>query len=120
MNYTTNPATSNKRVIAILDPPRAGVHSTVIKSVRDCSSIETVIFVACDAQQSSSNWIDLCRPTSNKYSGQPFQLVRVQGFDMFPQTTGFEMVLEFRRGKALKMGTVEAAVAAVAAPSIEI
>lgn len=104
--------TTNKRVIAIMDPPRAGMHSSVIKAVRDCPAIETAIFVACDAEQSSSNWTELCRPRSNNYKGEPFQLVRVQGFDMFPQTKGFELVLEFRRGAALKAKSVMIATAA--------
>ncbi|KAI8054535.1 S-adenosyl-L-methionine-dependent methyltransferase [Syncephalis plumigaleata] len=84
-------------IVAVLDPPRAGVHPSVISAVRQCKGIHRIVFVACDAKQSSKNFIDLCRPTSNRYTGQPFQLVRVKPVDLFPHTKHCEMVLEFTR-----------------------
>ncbi|KAJ3389200.1 tRNA methyltransferase 2 [Lobulomyces angularis] len=86
-----------KRAIAILDPPRAGSHPNVIKSVREFSAIETVIFVSCDANLAKDNFFDLCRPTTGKFHGTPFKLIRVQAFDMFPHTKNFELVLVFKR-----------------------
>jgi tRNA (uracil-5-)-methyltransferase len=46
------------KVIAILDPPRSGVHYSVIKSIRECRELKHVIFVACDLSQSLSNIIE--------------------------------------------------------------
>lgn len=41
--------------IAILDPPRSGVSSKVIQSIRSTTAITQLVFVACDADQSMTN-----------------------------------------------------------------
>ncbi|RKP28159.1 S-adenosyl-L-methionine-dependent methyltransferase [Syncephalis pseudoplumigaleata] len=84
-------------IVAVLDPPRAGVHPSVISAVRQCKALHRIVFVACDAKQATKNFIDLCRPTSNRYCGQPFRLVRAKPVDLFPHTKHCEMVLEFTR-----------------------
>ncbi|KAH9270400.1 hypothetical protein BASA83_007563 [Batrachochytrium salamandrivorans] len=56
-------------VVAILDPARVGVHSSVIQAIRSCSRLSHVIYIACDAKQACSNFVELCRPTSNRYRG---------------------------------------------------
>ena len=38
----------NDHVIAVLDPPRTGVHYSVIKSIRDTPKLKHLIFVACE------------------------------------------------------------------------
>eukprot|EP01117_Protostelium_nocturnum_P009539 TRINITY_DN3403_c0_g1_i3.p1 TRINITY_DN3403_c0_g1~~TRINITY_DN3403_c0_g1_i3.p1 ORF type:complete len:533 (-),score=179.09 TRINITY_DN3403_c0_g1_i3:264-1862(-) len=38
----------NKKCIAVVDPPRAGLHPTVVKAIRKCSEIEHLVFVSCD------------------------------------------------------------------------
>jgi tRNA (uracil-5-)-methyltransferase len=45
-------------VIAVLDPPRSGVHYSVIKSIRDCPSLNHIVFVACDFNQSLQNIVE--------------------------------------------------------------
>ncbi|KAI9014980.1 S-adenosyl-L-methionine-dependent methyltransferase, partial [Gaertneriomyces semiglobifer] len=65
-------------VVAVLDPPRA-------------------VFVACDAEQSLGNLVDLCRPTANKFKGKPFIPLRAQTVDLFPHTSLSEMIVELRR-----------------------
>lgn len=47
----------NEQVVAILDPPRSGVHSSVIRAVRESQQIEKVIFISCDAKQAMQNFI---------------------------------------------------------------
>ncbi|KAI9599178.1 S-adenosyl-L-methionine-dependent methyltransferase [Syncephalis fuscata] len=64
---------SNAPVVAVLDPP------------------------PCDAKQASKNFIDLCRPTSNRYCGKPFRPLRAKPVDLFPHTKHCEMVVEFVR-----------------------
>ena len=39
---------SNDKVIAVLDPPRTGVHYSVIKCIRDTPQLKNLIFVACE------------------------------------------------------------------------
>jgi tRNA (uracil-5-)-methyltransferase len=88
------------RVIAILDPPRAGVHNSVIRSIRNCKEIDHVIFVACSLKASMQNLVDLCRPTNNKFGGFPFMPSRALSVDMFPHTEHFEVLVQFIRQTA--------------------
>ena len=89
-------------LVAILDPPRPGVHKRVIKAIRECPAITRLIYVSCNPRAASQNWTELChpQPKSNKVKigGQPFDIVRAQAVDMFPQTEHCELVLEFARG----------------------
>ncbi|TPX32680.1 hypothetical protein SmJEL517_g04187 [Synchytrium microbalum] len=88
-------------VIAVMDPPRPGVHAKVVTAVRECALIDRVVFVACDAEKSMPNWIDLCRPTGGRIRGKPFRIERTQPFDLFPHTKHVEFVLEFVRDKKM-------------------
>jgi tRNA (uracil-5-)-methyltransferase len=36
------------RVVGILDPPRAGLHPSVIKTLRTCKGLNELVFMACD------------------------------------------------------------------------
>lgn len=47
----------NEEVVAILDPPRNGVHTSVIRAVRESEKIQKVIFISCDAKQALQNFI---------------------------------------------------------------
>ncbi|KAI9333666.1 S-adenosyl-L-methionine-dependent methyltransferase [Obelidium mucronatum] len=84
-------------VVAVLDPPRAGVHSAVIQAVRACKGINRVVFVSCDFEAAMSNFIDLCRPNSKKFQGRPFRPIRSIPFDLFPHTPHCEFVMELAR-----------------------
>ncbi|XP_061674603.1 tRNA (uracil-5-)-methyltransferase homolog A [Syngnathoides biaculeatus] len=85
------------KVTAIVDPPRAGLHSKVILAIRRAEHLKRLIYVACNAKAAMNNFIDLCRSPSNRVHGAPFQPVRAIAVDMFPQTTHFEMVMLFER-----------------------
>lgn len=37
----------NTKVIAIVDPPRSGLHNKVIKAIRACKLIDRLIYVSC-------------------------------------------------------------------------
>ncbi|KAI8145156.1 S-adenosyl-L-methionine-dependent methyltransferase [Fennellomyces sp. T-0311] len=87
----------NEEVVAILDPPRNGVHSSVIRAVRESSQIRKVIFISCDANQALQNFISLCRPTSNRFKGAPFRPSRAVSIDLFPHTEHCELMIEFVR-----------------------
>lgn len=41
----------------------------------------------------------LCRPTSEKFPGKPFKLVKAIPVDLFPQTKLVELVLFFDRSE---------------------
>ncbi|KAI8912169.1 S-adenosyl-L-methionine-dependent methyltransferase [Powellomyces hirtus] len=87
----------NDDVVVVLDPPRSGVYYDVIRTIRACEAVKRVIYVACAANQAVGNFVDLCRPTSNKFKGDPFKPLRAQPLDLFPHTEHCELVVEFRR-----------------------
>ena len=64
-------------VSAVVDPPRNGLHKIVIQSLRKCSFLTKLVYVSCNANAAITNWVDLCRPTSKKFAGAPFQMVKV-------------------------------------------
>ncbi|CAG8519176.1 2902_t:CDS:10 [Cetraspora pellucida] len=89
----------NGKPIAILDPPRAGVHKNVIKALRECKAIDYFLYVSCDCNLATQNFIDLCRPTTNNFPGIPFKPVRAVGVDLFPHAKQVELLIEFHRDR---------------------
>ncbi|GAB5586418.1 tRNA (uracil(54)-C(5))-methyltransferase -B [Umbelopsis nana] len=86
----------DSEVVAILDPPRAGVHKSVISGIRS-SNLKRLIYISCDAKQAKDNFVALCRPTSNQYPGPPFKPSRAVSVDLFPHSDACELVIEFTR-----------------------
>lgn len=90
-------------IIAVLDPPRAGVPASVIRAIRDCKLITHVIFVACALKNSMQNFVDLARPTSNKFPGFPFKPEECVVVDLFPHTELCEVVVSWVRVTELEV-----------------
>lgn len=84
-------------VTAIVDPPRAGLHSKVILAIRRAEYLKRLVYVACNAKAAMNNFIDLCRAPSNRVHGAPFRPVRAMAVDLFPQTMHVEMLLLLER-----------------------
>uniref|UniRef100_A0A3P8S4V1 tRNA (uracil(54)-C(5))-methyltransferase n=1 Tax=Amphiprion percula TaxID=161767 RepID=A0A3P8S4V1_AMPPE len=84
-------------VTAIVDPPRAGLHSKVILAIRRAEHLKRLVYVACNAKAAMTNFIDLCRAPSNRVHGAPFRPVRAMAVDLFPQTMHVEMLLLLER-----------------------
>lgn len=84
-------------VTAIVDPPRAGLHSKVILAIRRAEHLKRLVYVACNAKAAMTNFIDLCRAPSNRVHGAPFRPVRAVAVDLFPQTKHVELLLLFER-----------------------
>ncbi|XP_037337242.2 tRNA (uracil-5-)-methyltransferase homolog A [Pungitius pungitius] len=84
-------------VTAIVDPPRAGLHSKVILAIRRAEHLKRLVYVACNAKAAMNNFIDLCRAPSNRVHGVPFRPVRAMAVDLFPQTMHVEMLLLLER-----------------------
>uniref|UniRef100_A0A671LPR2 tRNA (uracil(54)-C(5))-methyltransferase n=1 Tax=Sinocyclocheilus anshuiensis TaxID=1608454 RepID=A0A671LPR2_9TELE len=84
-------------VTAIIDPPRAGLHSKVILAIRRAEHLKRLVYVACNAKAAMNNFIDLCRAPSNRVRGAPFRPVRAMAVDLFPQTMHCETILLFER-----------------------
>jgi len=85
------------KIVGIIDPPRAGLHPDVVRSLRTCKGLDCLVFICCDIKQSKQNIIDLCLPQNKKRRGPPFSPVLCAGVDMFPQTPHFESLFLLKR-----------------------
>uniref|UniRef100_A0A3Q4G481 tRNA (uracil(54)-C(5))-methyltransferase n=1 Tax=Neolamprologus brichardi TaxID=32507 RepID=A0A3Q4G481_NEOBR len=90
-------AVVSSSVTAIVDPPRAGLHSKVILAIRRAEHLKRLLYVSCNAKAAMTNFIDLCRAPSNRVHGAPFRPVRSIAVDLFPQTMHVEMILLLER-----------------------
>ncbi|XP_040203778.1 tRNA (uracil-5-)-methyltransferase homolog A isoform X2 [Rana temporaria] len=83
--------------IAIVDPPRAGLHSKVIIAIRKAEHLKQLIYVSCNPKAAFNNFVDLCRAPSNRVKGRPFRPIRAVAVDLFPQTPHCELLILFER-----------------------
>ncbi|XP_072271790.1 tRNA (uracil-5-)-methyltransferase homolog A [Pyxicephalus adspersus] len=83
--------------VAIVDPPRAGLHSKVIIAIRRAEHLKQLIYVSCNPKAALNNFVDLCRAPSNRVKGRPFRPVRAVAVDLFPQTPHCELLILFER-----------------------
>ena len=58
----------------ISDPPRAGIAMKAIRQIR-ASRIKKIIFVSSDPKTTIKNFVDLSRPSSATFFGDPFMPV---------------------------------------------
>jgi len=90
-------------LVAIVDPPRAGLHMKTVKAIRACATISSLIYISCDKNGLLSNASSLCRPSSKKLKGVPFKPKKALGVDLFPHTDGVERIVLFERDKNQKL-----------------
>merc|ERR1712013_231155 len=86
-----------KNIIAVVDPPRAGLRRNVIDTLRGCSAIKKIISHPCSPNQAADNLISFCRPQSKRMPGVPFRTVRAVPVDLFPHTSHCELIVELHR-----------------------
>uniref|UniRef100_A0ACD5YCX4 Uncharacterized protein n=1 Tax=Avena sativa TaxID=4498 RepID=A0ACD5YCX4_AVESA len=112
-----------KNFVAIVDPPRAGLHPTVIKVLRTHPRIRRLVYISCNPDTLMANAIELCTPTSENReknrghrgwrnmssaglarqrtksmpNSEPFVPKRAMAVDLFPHTSHCEMVMLFER-----------------------
>ncbi|GFZ17911.1 zinc finger (CCCH-type) family protein [Actinidia rufa] len=55
-----------KNVVAIVDPPRVGLHPTVIKALRTHPHLRRLVYISCNPESLVANAIELCTPSANK------------------------------------------------------
>ncbi|XP_076354261.1 tRNA (uracil-5-)-methyltransferase homolog A isoform X5 [Tachypleus tridentatus] len=87
----------SSNIVAVVDPPRAGLQIKVIKTVRATTQIHHLIYVSCSPETALTNFVDLCRPASNNYRGDCFVPVIAIPVDLFPHTPHCELVIVFER-----------------------
>jgi SAM-dependent methyltransferases related to tRNA (uracil-5-)-methyltransferase len=98
MQSETQNVDSNTPMVAVVDPARDGLHQDVIKSLRNQSSLQRIVYVSCNPTGSLiKDATLLCTPCTKKYRGLPFKITSAQPVDMFPLTDHCEMVMVFDR-----------------------
>ncbi|XP_039753555.1 tRNA (uracil-5-)-methyltransferase homolog A [Pararge aegeria] len=86
-------------VIAIVDPPRAGLHMRAVTQLRNTKKVKRLVYISCSPASVIKNLVDLSRPSSKTLWGAPFVPVRAIPVDMFPYTRHVELAVLFEREK---------------------
>ncbi|GMN24736.1 hypothetical protein TIFTF001_000677 [Ficus carica] len=113
-----------KNVVAIVDPPRGGLHPTVIKALRTHSHLRRLVYISCNPESLVANAIELCTPSAEKIEkgnknnrgwrnmsaaglarhraksmpvSESFRPVKSMAVDLFPHTVHCEMVMLLER-----------------------
>ncbi|CAN0018765.1 unnamed protein product, partial [Phaeothamnion confervicola] len=85
-------------LLAIVDPPREGLHADCLAAIRNCATIKRLVYVSCNPTKSLVKDVKLLGSAASKrYRGKPFRPVRATPVDMFPHTPHCEMVMTFER-----------------------
>jgi tRNA/tmRNA/rRNA uracil-C5-methylase (TrmA/RlmC/RlmD family) len=84
-------------LVAIVDPPRGGLHPDVIRTLRKCERLKRVVYVSCNPKSLKDNLARFVQPPSKRYSGTPFIAMKAIPVDMFPHTDHCEMIMLLER-----------------------
>ena len=85
-------------VVAVVDPPRSGLHRSVLVALRNCATIRRLVYVSCNPTGSLlPDLVALCGPSSKQLTGACFRPVKAVPVDLFPATAHTEMVLARER-----------------------
>lgn len=120
----TSLAQQFKNVVAIVDPPRGGLHPIVTKVLRTHTHLRRLVYISCNPESLMANAIELCTPSSEKTEkgnknnrgwrnmgsaglarhrvksmpmSEPFRPVKAMAVDLFPHTPHCEMVMLLER-----------------------
>ncbi|PSR86603.1 Zinc finger CCCH domain-containing protein [Actinidia chinensis var. chinensis] len=113
-----------KNVVAIVDPPRVGLHPIVIKALRTHPHLRRLVYISCNPESLVANAIELCTPSANKTEkgnknnrgwrnmssaglarhraksmppSEPFRPIKAMAVDLFPHTPHCELVMLLER-----------------------
>ncbi|KOC62531.1 tRNA (uracil-5-)-methyltransferase like protein A [Habropoda laboriosa] len=89
--------TTKPDIIAVVDPPRAGLHQRALLTLRKANKLSRLVYISCDPKAAAKNLVDLARPPSKQYVGEPLVPVKAVAVDMFPHTKHCELVLCLER-----------------------
>ncbi|XP_072178124.1 tRNA (uracil-5-)-methyltransferase homolog B-like [Diadema setosum] len=85
-------------VVMVVNPARAGLHPKVIKAIRNCTAVKRLIYVSCKPDGTAfNNFVDLCRPATERLRGPAFVASKAVPVDLFPHTNHCELVIRFER-----------------------
>ncbi|XP_077351889.1 tRNA (uracil-5-)-methyltransferase homolog B isoform X2 [Festucalex cinctus] len=88
------------RLVAVVNPARAGLHHRVIRALRNQPAIRRLVYVSCKPDgEAMRNFRELCcePDPKRKLTGDAFSPRLAVPVDMFPQTEHCELVIAFER-----------------------
>lgn len=88
---------AGQEVVVIVDPPRAGLHSDVVRAIRKSPLVGHLLYISCKPNAALSNIVHFTRQISKRISGDPFRVVQAVPVDLFPHTEHYELVLMLER-----------------------
>ena len=90
-------------VVAVADPPRAGLHKNVLRALLAASpTVRRLVLVSCNPASLADNLVELCRPPWSRARGEAregaaFRPVLAVAVDLFPHTRHVEAVVLLER-----------------------
>ena len=101
-DFLTKRMKDGTSAVAIVDPPRAGLHPSVIGALRLARGVKRIVYVSCNPEVSFvKDAVLLCMPVKigarGAARGNPFRPVCAIPLDLFPQTPGIELITLFER-----------------------
>ena len=96
-------ATAASSIVAIVDPPRSGLHKSVISAIRENEAITTLIYVSCNPKTMSDDLVKFCEPLISAPEEEGVAVNRrfipskAVAVDMFPNTLHCEVVVTLTR-----------------------
>ncbi len=84
--------TQQVKIIAIVDPPRMGLHRDVLTAIRTCRGLDRLVYVSCNASSMADNLFNLCMPAKKGRRGPAFVPRSFIGADFFPATRHVETI----------------------------
>ncbi|EFN75142.1 tRNA (uracil-5-)-methyltransferase homolog A [Harpegnathos saltator] len=88
---------TRSNITAVVDPPRAGLHQKALLTLRKVKKLSRLVYISCDPRAAMKNLVDLARPSSKQYLGEPLVPVKAIAVDMFPHTKHCELILCLER-----------------------
>ncbi|XP_014468217.1 PREDICTED: tRNA (uracil-5-)-methyltransferase homolog A-like isoform X1 [Dinoponera quadriceps] len=88
---------TRSNITAVVDPPRAGLHQKALLTLRKAKKLSRLVYISCDPRAATRNLVDLARPSSKQYLGEPLVPVKAIAVDMFPHTKHCELILCLER-----------------------
>jgi tRNA (uracil-5-)-methyltransferase len=85
------------QVLAVVDPPREGMHKKALRALRSCENIKQIVYVSCNPKSMASDVLSLMRHETSKRPGKPFRMEKAELVDMFPHTEHCEAVVLLTR-----------------------
>ena len=102
-SVTATSTDPNTEYICIVDPPRVGLHKSVIKAIRDCEAIKTIVYVSCNPKSLSTDLAKFCEPLTSSPDEEGiavnhrFVPESALAVDMFPHTPHCEVIVKLVR-----------------------